>query len=659
MQLTTNLKLKKPEIADAVNIDDLNSNADTIDTEVAKIASTSQAGRMSVTDKTKLDGIQAGAQVNAVTSIAGRTGVVTLTKSDVGLSSVDNAKQATKTEFDGHVADEVKHITAAERTSWNAKASTAAATSSAAGLMAAVDKSKLDGIAAGANNYVHPASHPASIITQDASNRFVTDAEKAAWNAKTSLNDVDARTLYGVTTGTATVLVLTLTPAPTSLYSGIEVKVKLHLATGENPTLNVNSLGAKSLKKANGQPFSGKSGQIYSLIYDGTNFIQVSGGGGDFNIFRQSAQPTTFNGVWIKDSTTAVSGVVMDNDVVGANSFSSDTTSIVAPMLTQNNYTVTLNGAGHVFYQKDTYRYNESNNTWTKLADKPSNVNRAVGAVNNIAYALGGIGIGSIEAYNPNTNTWSTISYSGGSALAETKLHTVTVGTDLYFVGGVSSSGVKLNRLNRWSTVNNTLTKLSGFVQGYNLFAVGYYDGKIRALFSDYGYMDHDIATNTTAPRVAFTFGAGNFGISYNVQIGKYVYYTGDTAFNLTRLDLSNMTLVTYSLPLYNAYPSGLMEISTGLLTLGNTWGGGGMSNQTCMRFVITPKVYPTNSVIIVRNSDFRGIYYTELISPDSPASGIYTFIQTGFDDVHFYGTALDKNKETYYGNGSSWIRLK
>ena len=32
--------------------------------------------------------------------------------------------------------------------------------------------------------YTHPASHPASIITQDTSNRFVTDAEKTAWNAK-------------------------------------------------------------------------------------------------------------------------------------------------------------------------------------------------------------------------------------------------------------------------------------------------------------------------------------------------------------------------------------------------------------------------------------------------------------------------------------------
>lgn len=58
------------------------------------------------------------------------------------------------------------------------------AISNADGLMAKEDKSKLDGIAAGANNYTHPATHPPSVIAQDASNRFVTDAEKTTWNAK-------------------------------------------------------------------------------------------------------------------------------------------------------------------------------------------------------------------------------------------------------------------------------------------------------------------------------------------------------------------------------------------------------------------------------------------------------------------------------------------
>jgi hypothetical protein len=45
-------------------------------------------------------------------------------------------------------------------------------------------KGKLDNIAENANNYTHPANHAPSIITQDSSNRFVTDTEKATWNAK-------------------------------------------------------------------------------------------------------------------------------------------------------------------------------------------------------------------------------------------------------------------------------------------------------------------------------------------------------------------------------------------------------------------------------------------------------------------------------------------
>lgn len=50
-------------------------------------------------------------------------------------------------------------------------------------------KAKLEGI----TGYTHPDSHPATMITQDATHRFVTDAEKTAWNAK-------GRMLSGTTT---------------------------------------------------------------------------------------------------------------------------------------------------------------------------------------------------------------------------------------------------------------------------------------------------------------------------------------------------------------------------------------------------------------------------------------------------------------------------
>lgn len=46
--------------------------------------------------KSKLEGIEAGAQANKVTSVAGRTGEVTLTKTDVGLDQVDNTSDLNK-----------------------------------------------------------------------------------------------------------------------------------------------------------------------------------------------------------------------------------------------------------------------------------------------------------------------------------------------------------------------------------------------------------------------------------------------------------------------------------------------------------------------------------------------------------------------------------
>ncbi len=54
-------------------------------------------------------------------------------------------------------------------------------------LIADTEISKLSGIESGANNYTHPSSHSPGIITQDASNRFVSDTEKSTWNGKSDL----------------------------------------------------------------------------------------------------------------------------------------------------------------------------------------------------------------------------------------------------------------------------------------------------------------------------------------------------------------------------------------------------------------------------------------------------------------------------------------
>ena len=64
------------------------------------------------------------------------------------------------------------------------------ATTTADGLMAKEDRTKLDGIEDGANKYTHPSTHPASMITESATKRFVSDTEKTTWNTVTNKADL-------------------------------------------------------------------------------------------------------------------------------------------------------------------------------------------------------------------------------------------------------------------------------------------------------------------------------------------------------------------------------------------------------------------------------------------------------------------------------------
>ena len=113
----------------------------------------------------------------------------------------------TKLEFNSHVSDTTLHTTADEKTKLagiEANANKYVHPSSHSADMITEDsthkfvtadeKTKLAGIEANANNYTHPSSHPATMITEDSTHRFVTDAEKNVWSEK----DVFIAT-YGVT----------------------------------------------------------------------------------------------------------------------------------------------------------------------------------------------------------------------------------------------------------------------------------------------------------------------------------------------------------------------------------------------------------------------------------------------------------------------------
>jgi hypothetical protein len=180
MQTTGNLGLKKPEGTDIVDIADLNGNMDILDTTVNNKVDKVTGKQLSTNDyttaeKTKLAGIAAGA--------TNYTHPATHPPSIIA--------QDTSNRF----------VTDAEKAAWNGKAPNTLVSGAPQndGLMRATDKLKLDGISAGANNYVHPATHPATMITEDATHRFATDTEKSNWNSKSNLVTTPQQTTADIT----------------------------------------------------------------------------------------------------------------------------------------------------------------------------------------------------------------------------------------------------------------------------------------------------------------------------------------------------------------------------------------------------------------------------------------------------------------------------
>lgn len=142
-----------------------------------------------------------------VTSVNGKTGAVTLSASDVGalpsstqIPSISGL--ATETYVNNKVAGIVNsapealdtlnelaealgddpHFATTVATQIGGKVDKVNGKGLSTNDYTTAEKNKLAGIAEGANNYTHPYSHPATMITEDTTHRFVTDDEKAAWN---------------------------------------------------------------------------------------------------------------------------------------------------------------------------------------------------------------------------------------------------------------------------------------------------------------------------------------------------------------------------------------------------------------------------------------------------------------------------------------------
>lgn len=104
---------------------------------------------------------------------------------------------------------------------------------------------------------------------------YTSNGTTPTWQSPTQNNQS-----YAVSTGSANAYVVTLTPALGAYVAGVLVQFNANFASTGACTVNVNGLGAKTIKKLDGATDlvtnDIKSGQIVELEYDGTNFQMLN-----------------------------------------------------------------------------------------------------------------------------------------------------------------------------------------------------------------------------------------------------------------------------------------------------------------------------------------------------------------------------------------------
>lgn len=107
-------------------------------------------------------------------------------------------------------------------------------------------------------------------------------------------------TVFAADAGASDTYVITLSPVPAAYTTGMLVNFSANTINTGAATLNVNGLGAKTIKKLHDQDLADgdiEAGQIVTVIYDGTNFqmqsqVATSGGSGIFTESYTSSNQT-------------------------------------------------------------------------------------------------------------------------------------------------------------------------------------------------------------------------------------------------------------------------------------------------------------------------------------------------------------------------------
>lgn len=329
------------------------------------------------------------------------------------------------------------------------------------------------------------------------------------------------RITYGPAAGTANALTFAMTPTLAAYVEGLHVRLKIAATNSAAATINIDGLGAKSIKRADGTALAAAdlaAGTIVDLVYDGTNFrlmrpvgvdstvtpasiltalltVDGSGSGLDADLLRGTT-PTTF-GLSLIDDANAAAG---------------RTTLGLGTIATQNAASVAITG-GSIAGITD-----------LAVADGGTGASTAATARTNL-------GLGSIA-----TQASSSVSITGGTISGITDLAVADGGT------GASTAAAARTNL--------------GLVIGTNVQAQ---DAELQAI----------AGLASAADRVPYFTGAGTAALATFTAFGRSLVDDVDATAGRSTLGLG--TMATETAANYLPLTAGASKVLTDMLHAGGS----------------------------------------------------------------------------------------
>ena len=318
-------------------------------------ATTSDDGLMSSEDKTKLNGIATGANNYTHPSYTSKTsGLYKITVDGTGHVSTATAVEKTDITALGIPAQDTTYSTATDDTD---------------GLMSSEDKTKLDGIASGANNYTHPS------FTAKSSGLYkitVNNQGHVSATANVAKSDIVALGIPGQDTTYSTFKAATsstaggtgLVPAPAAGAQSKYLRGDGTWQTPPNTTYSVATVDDNGLMSATDKAkldgiatgankythptFTSRNSGLYKITVNGEGHVTAATAVSKIDITALGipAQDTTYN-----NATTSSDGLMSSEDKTKLNGIATGANNYTHPSFTAKAsgfYKITVNNQGHV-----------------------------------------------------------------------------------------------------------------------------------------------------------------------------------------------------------------------------------------------------------------------------------------------------------------------